>query len=90
MGMGLVSEATAVELGIQTKEDGEARVGIVKKTTMMTRIMMIMMMMTRMFLGSTITRDSAGVLAQGDNPWIPSTFHHQVTVSSERSYNSVP
>jgi len=26
MGMGLVSEATAVELGIQTKEDGEARV----------------------------------------------------------------
>ena len=32
MGMGLVSEATAVELGIQTREDGEARVGI----TMMT------------------------------------------------------
>ena len=28
MGMGLVSEATAVELGIQTQEDGEARVGI--------------------------------------------------------------
>ena len=26
--MGLVSEATAVELGIQSKEDGEARVGI--------------------------------------------------------------
>ena len=26
MGMGLVSEATAVELGIQTREDGKARV----------------------------------------------------------------
>ena len=27
MGMGLVSEATAVEIGIQTREEGEARVG---------------------------------------------------------------
>ena len=26
MGMGLVSEATAVEVGIQTREEGEARV----------------------------------------------------------------
>lgn len=28
MGMGLVSEAAAVELGIQTREDGEARVRV--------------------------------------------------------------
>ena len=33
--MGLVSEATAVELGIQSKEDGEARVGILKKAMRM-------------------------------------------------------
>ena len=33
--MGLVSEAAAVELGIQTQEDGEARVGIMKNMTMM-------------------------------------------------------
>ena len=32
--MGLVSEAAAVELGIQTQEEGKARVGIIKKTTM--------------------------------------------------------
>ena len=57
MGMGLVSEASAVELGKQTREDGEARVGITKKTTMMigTMMMMMMMMMTQMFSGSTIT-----------------------------------
>merc|ERR1719397_2275065 len=36
MGMGLVSEATAVELGIQTREDGEARVRQTLETVMAT------------------------------------------------------
>ena len=50
MGMGLVSEATAVELGIQTREDGEARVGIRMKTMIMGTMMMMMMMMWMMMM----------------------------------------
>ena len=30
------------------------------------------------FLGSAITGDCAGILAEGDDTWVPSTLHHQV------------
>ena len=55
MGMGLVSEASAVELGIQTREDGEARVGIRMKTMIMGTMMMMMMwtMMMMMMMDDT-------------------------------------
>ena len=66
MGMGLVSEAAAVELGIQTREDGEARVRVSRSSG-------------NIFLaGSTISGNRPLLMAERDNPWLPSALHHQV------------
>ena len=66
--MGLVSEAAAVELGIQTREDGEARVRVSRSSGR-----------SNVFLaGSTISGNHPLLVAERDNPWLPSALHHQV------------
>ena len=68
MGMGLVSEAAAVELGIQTREEGEARVRVSRSSGR-----------SNVFLaGSTISGNRPLLVAERDNPWLPSALYHQV------------